>query len=92
MPLLLDADELPPGASGYVQFILKDPVSLKPGDRFVVRNLSPAITWGGGQFLHVKPRRHKRQQDKVIAGLKILEQGTPAEQVLFYLEEAGAAG
>ena len=92
VPLLLDADELPPGASGYVQFILKDPVSLKPGDRFVVRNLSPAITWGGGQILHVNPGRHKRRQDKVIAGLKILEQGTPAEQVLFYLEEAGPAG
>ena len=92
VPLLLDADELPPGASGYVQFILKDPVSLKPGDRFVVRNLSPAITWGGGQILHVNPGRRKRHQDKVIAGLKTLEQGTPEEQVRFYLEEAGPAG
>ncbi len=92
VPLLLDADELPPGASGYVQFILKEPVSLKPGDRFVVRNLSPAVTWGGGQILHVNPGRHKRHQDKVIAGLKTLEQGTPEEQVRFYLEEAGPAG
>jgi len=92
VPLLLDADELPPGASGYVQFILKGEVALKPGDRFVVRNLSPAITWGGGQILHVNPPRHKRRQEKVLRGLKTLEQGTPEEQVRFYLEEAGPAG
>ena len=92
VPLLLDADELPPGASGYVQFILRDPVALKPGDRFVIRNLSPAVTWGGGQILHVNPARHKRHQDKVLAGLKTLEQGTPEEQVRFHLEEAGPAG
>jgi selenocysteine-specific elongation factor len=92
VPLLLDADELPPGSSGYVQFILKDAVAFKPGDRFVVRNLSPAITWGGGQILHVNPPRHKRRQEKVLAGLKTLEQGAPEEQMRFYLEEAGPAG
>ncbi len=92
VPLLLDGDELPPGASGYVQFLLRDPVALKPGDRFVIRNLSPAITWGGGQILHVNPSRHKRRQENVLAGLKTLEQGTPEEQVRFYLEEAGPAG
>ena len=92
VPLLLDADELPPGSSGYVQFILKDAVALKPGDRFVVRNLSPAITWGGGQILHVNPTRHKRHQEQVLSGLKTLEQGSPEEQVRFYLAEAGPAG
>ncbi len=92
VPLLLDADELAPGSSGYVQFILKDAVALKPGDRFVIRNLSPAITWGGGQILHVNPLRHKRRQEKVLSGLRTLEQGIPEEQVRFYLEEAGPAG
>jgi selenocysteine-specific elongation factor len=92
VPLLLDADELPPGASGYVQFLLRDAVALKPGDRFVIRNLSPAITWGGGQILHVNPTRHKRHQEGVLAGLKTLEQGAPEEQVRFYLAEAGPAG
>jgi len=90
--LLLDADELPPGASGYVQFILRDAVALKPGDRFVIRNLSPAVTWGGGRILHVNPSRHKRRQEGVLAGLKALEQGAPEEQVRFYLAEAGPAG
>ena len=63
MPLLLDADELAPGASGYVQFFLREPLALKPGDRLVIRCISPAFTWGGGQILHVNPPRHKRRQE-----------------------------
>ena len=58
----------------------------------MVRNLSPAITWGGGQILQVNPTRHKRHQEQVLSGLKTLEQGSPEEQVRFYLAEAGPAG
>jgi selenocysteine-specific elongation factor len=90
--LLLDADELPPGASGYVQFLLRDAVALKPGDRYVIRNLSPAVTWGGGQILHVSPPKHKRRQEAVLSALQALEQGDPETQVRVYLEEAGPAG
>ena len=92
MPLLLDADELPPGGAGYVQFFLREPLALKPGDRFVIRSFSPAFTWGGGQFLHVSPPRHKRNQAAVLDGCKTLQQGSAADTLRFYLAEAGAAG
>jgi len=92
LPLLLDADELPPGASGYVQFFLRQPLALKPGDRLVIRSFSPAFTWGGGLILHVNPPRHKRHQPQVLAGLTTLEQGSPEEVLRLYLAEAGAAG
>ena len=92
MPLLLDADDLPPGASGYVQFFLRESLALKPGDRLVVRSFSPAFTWGGGQVLHVHPPRHRRRQAEVLARLEILEKGVPEEVLPLYLEEAGAAG
>jgi selenocysteine-specific elongation factor len=92
MALLLDADELAPGQTGFVQFLLRNPAALKPGDRYVIRNLSPAITWGGGQILHVKPMRHKRFQEKVIRDLETLTTGDPASLLRFYLEEAGPAG
>jgi selenocysteine-specific elongation factor len=90
--LLLAAEELPPGASGFVQFIVRDSLALKPGDRLVIRNLSPALTWGGGAVLHVNPPRHKRFQEKVLAGLELLEKDSPEAQLRFYLEEAGPAG
>jgi selenocysteine-specific elongation factor len=92
LPLLLDADELPPGASGYVQFFLRQPLALKPGDRLVIRSFSPAFTWGGGQVLHAHPARHRRHQAPVLAKLATLEQGAPEEVLRLYLEEAGAAG
>ncbi|MGA9756430.1 MAG: selenocysteine-specific translation elongation factor [Desulfobaccales bacterium] len=92
MPLILDADEMPPGASGYVQFFLREPLALKPGDRLVIRSFSPAFTWGGGLVLHVNPTRHKRRQPEVLARFKILEQGTPEDILRLYLSEAGAAG
>jgi selenocysteine-specific elongation factor len=92
MPLMLAADELPPGASGYVQFFLREPLALKPGDRLVIRSFSPAFTWGGGIILHVNPPRHKRHQPALLAGLETLEKGSPEEVLRFYLQEAGAAG
>ena len=92
MPLLLDADDLPPGASGYVQFFLREPLALKPGDRLVIRCISPAFTWGGGQILHVNPPRHRRRQMELLINLETLEQGAPEKILPLYLEEAGAAG
>ena len=92
MPLLLDADELAPGTSGYVQFFLREPLALKPGDRLVIRCISPAFTWGGGLTLHVNPPRHRRRQEALLAKLEILEKGTPEKILPVYLEEAGAGG
>ena len=92
MPLILDADDMPPGASGYVQFFLREPLALKPGDRLVIRSFSPAFTWGGGQVLHVNPTRHKRHNPEVLSHLKTLEQDTPDAILRLYLSEAGAAG
>src|SRR5665647_2999474 len=92
MPLILDADEMAPGSSGYVQFFLREPLALKPGDRIVIRSFSPAFTWGGGLVLHVNPTRHKRRHPEVLARFKILEQGSPEDILRLYLSEAGAAG
>ncbi|MBU4232563.1 MAG: selenocysteine-specific translation elongation factor [Desulfobacterales bacterium] len=92
MPLILDADEMAPGSAGYVQFFLREPLALKPGDRLVIRSFSPAFTWGGGLVLHVNPTRHKRRNPEVLARFKVLEQGSPEDVLRLYLSEAGAAG
>lgn len=90
--LLLDADELGREESGYVQFLLRDSVALKPGDRYVIRNLSPAFTWGGGIILQVNPPKRKRFQDKVLTALAALEKMEPAVHITHALEEAGPKG
>ena len=43
--------KMEPGKSGYVQFRLRAPVLLLPGDRFIIRQISPLVTIGGGSVL-----------------------------------------
>jgi len=45
---LLGDEQLVPGAEGWVQFRLSEPLNLVKGDRFIVRQPSPSITLGGG--------------------------------------------
>jgi selenocysteine-specific elongation factor len=90
--IVLARDELAPGESGLVQFRLTIPLAVKPFDRFVIRNVSPALTIGGGHFLHINPPKHRRLQDNVIQGLEFLEKSTDAERIAFHLRESGAAG
>ncbi len=52
---------LAPGQSGYVRFVLSEPLLLLPGDRFIVRMFSPVVTIGGGQVLDVNPDPHMRR-------------------------------
>jgi selenocysteine-specific elongation factor len=90
--ILLSQEELAPGESGLVQFRLSTPLAVKPFDRFVIRIVSPALTIGGGHFLHINPPKHRRLQENVIQGLEFLEKCTEAERIAFYLREVGAAG
>ncbi len=57
---VLGDEALRPGASGFVQLLLQQPVVARRGDRFVLRRLSPAATWAGGWVLDPHPPRHKR--------------------------------
>jgi len=43
--------ELTAGESAYIQIRLDKALPLRSGDRFIIRNLSPAFTTGGGKVL-----------------------------------------
>ena len=79
-----------PGERAYVQFRLRDPVLLLPGDRFIIRKLSPLITIGGGRILdnwvpaEIIPARLGRPEDS-IGRLKVLERGNREEVLLALL-------
>jgi selenocysteine-specific elongation factor len=68
--IVLAAEEVPPGGSGWVQLYLSQPLAVAPGDRFVLRLPSPSITIAGGAFADVNPRRHPRHDERVPESLE----------------------
>lgn len=87
---LLDAEAIMPGAEGWIQIRLQQPVALARGDRFILRFPSPGETIGGGVVVDPAPgRRWRRRRPEVIARLEALARGTPAELLAQTLERAG---
>ena len=79
---LLATDSLAPGARGWLQLRLRQPLPLSRGDRFILRYPSPAETIGGGQIINAQPgRRRKRFQPQVIEELELRASGTPGERL-----------
>ncbi len=59
--LLAAGSALAPGSSGEVRFILREPLLMLPGDRFIVRMFSPVVTIGGGVVVDAfAPERQRR--------------------------------
>ena len=68
--ILLEADEIPAGGSGWLQLYLAAPIAARAGDRYVLRLPSPSLTLAGGTFTDVAPRRHPRHDERVLASLE----------------------
>ena len=79
--VLMEGDALSPGQKAYAQLRLAQPLAARPGDRFVVRFYSPLETVGGGLVLDPQPQKHHREDAAVLEGFKLLEQGSPAQQI-----------
>ena len=79
---LLDSEQLNPGAGGWLQLRLREPLPLTRGDRFILRWPSPAATIGGGTIVNTSPgRRHKRFQPEVISELSTRLHGSPGQRL-----------
>ena len=68
--ILLDSEQIEPGGRGWIQLYLEEPIAAAAGDRFVLRQPSPAATVAGGRFADVNPRRHPRHDVAVPASLE----------------------
>ncbi|HTP00475.1 MAG TPA: selenocysteine-specific translation elongation factor [Anaerolineales bacterium] len=80
---LLGAEELAPGAEGWIQLELREPLVAVRGDRYILRRPSPAETLGGGIIVDAQPKtRHKRFDSAVIESLASLKRGSPSEVLL----------
>ncbi len=82
---LLAQDELEPGATGWAQLRLTQPLVAARGDRFIIRIPSPSLTIGGGGVVDPFPRRHRRRDSELLAWLATLADGAPEDIVLAML-------
>src|SRR5213076_1992878 len=67
--IVLEGDEIAPGAEGWAQLYLERPIAASAQDRFVLRLPSPATTLAGGVFVDVAPRKHARHDSAVRESL-----------------------
>ncbi len=89
---VLGGEALPPGATGWLQLALAQPVAVVKGDRFILRRPSPSATLGGGSVIDPHPpQRHRRRDPAVLARLETLARGTPGERLLQALDASGPA-
>ncbi|HET9085935.1 MAG TPA: selenocysteine-specific translation elongation factor [Acidobacteriaceae bacterium] len=69
-----------PGTSRVMRLSLNKPVVLLPGDRFVLRQCSPAMTIGGGRLLDAHPLSRLRKE-KCVAWLEEMKDASVEEQL-----------
>ncbi len=69
---LLDDKELSPGSNGYAQVFLSEPVVGVWNQPFVIRNVSPVGTIGGGRLLHPNASRLRGQSRQDLEMVKQL--------------------
>jgi selenocysteine-specific elongation factor len=80
----LDGNEpLAPGSREYVRLVLREPLLLLPGDRFIVRKFSPVVTIGGGVVLDIAPPRRAH-----LYRLRILETSPLPERIALLARES----
>jgi selenocysteine-specific elongation factor len=85
--LLSSLEPMRPGTRAPVRFLLRDPLLLLPGDRFIVRMFSPVVTIGGGVVLDIAaPARIRRAE--LARRVAKLEAARPADRVALLVSES----
>jgi len=88
---LLERARLLPGEKAFAQVRLERPACCLPGDRFVIRRYSPAVTTGGGLVLDGRPPKHRgRPAASLLRRLESISDADPAGIMAAFL--AGEAG
>lgn len=85
---LSDRRELVPGESSLARLMLAEELVVLPGDRIVLRSLSPQVTVGGATALDAAPQG--RRPD--IPWLEALESGDPSRIIPLALSRAPEDG
>jgi selenocysteine-specific elongation factor len=90
---VLQEASIEPGGFARAELRLGIPVAAAPGDRFVVRRLSPVETIGGGAVLDPLPAPiHGRGTPESRAALEILETGSLSDRLVLWIGQARERG
>ena len=74
--VVLDPEgRLQAGAPGFCQVVLAEPVLVRRGDRFIVRDETAQRTIGGGTVIHPWAVKHRRREPGLLEGLAVLADG-----------------
>jgi selenocysteine-specific elongation factor len=76
----IEADLIEPGSRSYVQLRLERPIVPAAGDRFVLRQLAPPDTIGGGSVVDPASRKHGAGS-RHVERLRLLESGDVLAQL-----------
>jgi selenocysteine-specific elongation factor len=90
--LLYEGKKLAPGEDAFAQLRLADSTLLVPGDRFIIRQFSPAVTIGGGIVLDNAPSARVKNLVSHLDFLSILKTGSPAEVLRARVTNRGTRG
>ena len=90
--VLLETEELEPGAESNVQVLLEEQVGCWPGDRYVIRSYSPVYTIGGGLIYNGSPKKRKRFREENLQVFQIYRNNIPEEVALLHIRESGYNG
>jgi selenocysteine-specific elongation factor len=86
---LLAQQRLRSGESGVAQLLLRAPLPLARGDRFVLRDAGRVLTFGGGIVLDPLPSRARRGDAARIALIERLASAGSDEALAAIVESAG---
>ena len=82
-----------PGESGLVRVVLDHPVLALPGDKFIFRQLSPAVTLGGGTILDIEPLKTRKASSRNrIEWLESLQPHDPRELLYSFVKRNAVFG
>jgi selenocysteine-specific elongation factor len=94
--VLVDRDELAPGAEGLAQLRLEAPIAAVPGDRFIARGFVPlehhGTTVGGGEILRVHAPKVRRSSGLAAAAVQRVAEAAPVERVALEVLAGGPGG
>jgi selenocysteine-specific elongation factor len=85
--LISSLEPVRPGTRAHVRFLLREPLLLLPGDRFIVRMFSPVVTIGGGTVIDLAAPARMRRAD-LARRLARLEAASSAERVAMLVAES----